>query len=227
MSNCGCSSQVRFEGISRAYRQALVWVIAINATLFMIEMGAGVAVGSQALQADALDFLGDTLTYGLSLAVIGQALVWRARTALLKGVSLLVMGLWVLASTLYQMLVLGAPHALVMSVVGLLALAANLASVLILYRFRTGDANVRSVWLCSRNDAISNLAVIAAAGIVAWTGSAWPDLVVALAMACLFLHSASLIVGQALNELKEASSKPTHTSSSADPAPSLVRSPKR
>jgi len=200
MSSCACSSQIQFDGASRAYRQALLWVIAINASLFIIEMGASVAAGSQALQADALDFLGDTLTYGLSLLAIGHGVLWRARTALFKGILLAVMGLSVLGMTIYQTLVLQPPAVVLMSGIGGLALAANLSSVLILFRFREGDANVRSVWLCSRNDAIGNLAVIIAAGAVWLTHSAWPDLVVAFAMAGLFLHSASLIVRQALHE---------------------------
>ena len=117
-----------------------------------------------------------------------------------KGISLAAMGVGILALTLYRTLVLGSPDAFVMTGVGALALAANLASVLLLLRYRNGDANVRSVWLCSRNDAIGNVAVIAAAGAVAWTGTAWPDLVVAAAIASLFLHSATLIVRQSLRE---------------------------
>ena len=199
MGSC-CSNTPNFDGTSSAYQRALWWVIAINATMFIVEIGAGMAAQSQALQADALDFLGDTFTYSISLLVIGQALVWRTRAALLKGISLLLMGLWVLGSTLYQVLILGTPQAFVMGSIAVLALIANLISVLILYRFRNGDANVRSVWLCSRNDAINNVAVIIAAGAVWFTASAWPDLLVAAIMASLFLHSAFLITRQALQE---------------------------
>jgi Co/Zn/Cd efflux system component len=172
--------------------------------MFVIEITAGALAGSRALQADALDFLGDTATYAISLFVLGMSLRARATAALLKGASLAVMGLWVLGSTVYQVLVLGLPRAEVMGVVGLLALAANLGSVMLLLRYRNGDANVRSVWLCSRNDAIGNLAVLAAALGVWLSGTAWPDLVVAAAMAALFLWSALHIVRQALEERRYA-----------------------
>jgi Co/Zn/Cd efflux system component len=201
MSGCGCGDGAKFDGLSTAYKHALWAVIAINATMFLVEMGAGLLSGSQALKADALDFLGDTATYGISLLVIGMPLVWRSRAALLKGLSLGVMGLWVLGSTAHQVLVLGVPRAEVMGAIGFLALAANLTSVLLLLRYRDGDANVRSVWLCSRNDAIGNLAVAVAAGGVWATTTAWPDLIVAGIMASLFLYSAIGIVRQALGEL--------------------------
>lgn len=189
-----------FDGTSLPYRRALWSVIAINAVMFAVEIGAGALAGSQALKADALDFLGDSLTYGLSLAVIGMPLGTRATVALFKGVSLLAMGLWVFGTTLWQVLILGVPQAAIMGGIGLLALAANAASVLVLMRFKDGDANVRSVWLCSRNDAIGNVAVIGAAGAVALTQSAWPDLIVAALMAALFLSSARQILIRAWAE---------------------------
>jgi Co/Zn/Cd efflux system component len=201
MSDCGCRDGAKFDGLSTAYMRVLWAMIAINATMFLVEMGAGLLSGSQALKADALDFLGDTATYGISLLVIGMPLVWRSRAALLKGLSLGVMGLWVLGSTAHQVLVLGVPRAEVMGAIGFLALAANLTSVLLLLRYRDGDANVRSVWLCSRNDAIGNLAVVVAAGGVWATTTAWPDLIVAGIMASLFLYSAIGIIRQALGEL--------------------------
>lgn len=197
-----------FEGQSPAYRRALWAVVAINAAMFATELAAGAFAQSMALQADALDFLADTLTYGISLYAIGRSARLRAGVALVKGVSLAVMGVGVLGLTLYRTLVLGTPDAAVMTGVGALALAANLASVLLLLRYRNGDANVRSVWLCSRNDAIGNVAVIAAAGAVAWTGTAWPDLLVAAAMASLFLHSATLIIRQALSERRTPLHRP-------------------
>jgi Co/Zn/Cd efflux system component len=159
--------------------------------------------GSQALMADALDFLGDTLTYGLSLAVIGASLKIRASAALFKGVSLSLMALWVFGSTAYQVLVLGVPSAQIMGLIGLLALAANLASVGLLMRYKDGDANVRSVWLCSRNDAIGNVVVMVAALGVWGSGSAWPDLAVAAVMAGLFLTSSVTILRQAFAEYGE------------------------
>ena len=190
--------------MSAGYKRALWAVIAINAVMFVVEIAAGSLAGSQALQADALDFLADSVTYGLSLAVIGMPLIRRANVALCKGVSLVAMGLWVFGSTLWQVLILGLPSAEVMGVVGFLALAANLASVAILLRYKDGDANVRSVWLCSRNDAIGNVAVIGAAGGVALTQTAWPDLIVAGLMAGLFLSSARLILLQAWRERQAA-----------------------
>jgi Co/Zn/Cd efflux system component len=204
MSGHCCSNETVFDGASKAFRRALVAVIAINAILFVVEMTAGQLAGSKALQADALDFAGDTATYAISLFVIGRPLAWRARAALLKGLSLGAMGLWVLGMTAWQVLILGVPVAGIMSMVGLLALAANAASVLILMKWRDGDANVRSVWLCSRNDAIGNIAVIGAAGLVFLTGTAWPDLAVAALMAGLFLSSAVQIVRRSARELSEA-----------------------
>jgi Co/Zn/Cd efflux system component len=183
----------------------VLWtVILINAAMFVTEIVAGHLARSQALQADALDFLGDTVTYGLSLAVIGATLRTRATAALFKGVSLSVMGAWVLGSTVYHVLVLGLPRAEIMGVIGLLALAANVTSVLLLMRYKDGDANVRSVWLCSRNDAIGNIVVTGAAGAVWWTASAWPDLIVAALMAGLFLSSAVQILSQAWGEYRSA-----------------------
>lgn len=195
-----CDHQPVFTGASTAYRRTLWAVIAINAAMFATEVAASLASGSMALQADALDFLADSATYALSLWVIARPPRWRANAALLKGGSLGVLGAWVLAQTLWRVLSPGPPEAIVMGGIGVLALCANLASVLLLLRFRDGDANVRSVWLCSRNDAIGNIAVVIAAGGVFATGTAWPDLIVAGAMASLFLSSSFRIVRQALGE---------------------------
>ncbi len=204
---CGCHGGVPvFDGVDPRYKRVLWTVIAINAAMFVTEIVAGHLARSQALQADALDFLGDTITYGLSLAVIGASLRIRATAALFKGLSLSLMGAWVLGSTLYHVLILGLPRAEIMGVIGILALAANLASVLLLMRYKDGDANVRSVWLCSRNDAIGNVIVMAAAGAVWVTTSAWPDLIVAGIMAALFLSSAVQILRQAWAEYRSAGS---------------------
>jgi Co/Zn/Cd efflux system component len=197
---CGCHGNPRFDGLDPRYKRILWSVIAINAAMFLLEMAAGQLAGSQALQADALDFLGDTVTYGVSLAVIGTSLRTRATAALLKGASLTLMGLWVLGTTAYHVLILGVPKAEVMGGIGALALSANLASVLLLLRYKDGDANVRSVWLCSRNDAIGNVAVMAAALAVWGTATAWPDLFVAAIMAGVFLTSSIQILRQALAE---------------------------
>lgn len=202
MAGCGCGDDLKFDGVSAAYRRVLWIVIAINAAMFIVEMVAGQLAGSQALQADALDFLGDSVTYAISLFVIGMPLMWRARAALFKGISLGLMGLWVLGSTLYHVLILGVPQAEIMGAIGLLAFTANIVSVLLLMKYRDGDANVRSVWLCSRNDAIGNLAVVVAASGVWATNTAWPDLIVAGIMASLFLWSATQIIMQSMAELR-------------------------
>lgn len=200
---CGCHGGVPvFDGVDPRYKRILWTVIALNAAMFVTEMVAGHLARSQALQADALDFLGDTVTYGLSLAVIGASLRVRATAALFKGISLSLMALWVFGSTVYQTLILGIPRAELMGTIGLLALAANLASVLLLMRYKDGDANVRSVWLCSRNDAIGNVVVMLAALGVWGTSTAWPDLAVAALMAGLFLSSSVQILRQAWGEYR-------------------------
>jgi len=211
MSASCCGSGASFEGLSPDYKRRLWAVIAINAVMFAAEMVAGHLAGSRALQADALDFLGDTLTYGMSMAVIGASLRVRASAALIKGFSLLAMGLWVFGSTIYTVFVLGVPQAQVMGAIGLLALAANMASVLLLVKYKDGDANVRSVWLCSRNDAIGNVAVMLAALGVWGTQTGWPDVIVAALMAGLFTWSAVQILAQGLSEWRStmANSAPT------------------
>jgi len=202
MAGC-CGHEAKFEGISADYKRRLWLVIALNAIMFVVEMTAGHVANSQALQADALDFLGDSLTYGISLAVIGASIQVRTNAALAKGISLLLMGLWVFGSTVYRVFYVGVPEAQIMGVIGFLALLTNLASVLLLVRYKDGDANVRSVWLCSRNDAIGNVAVMFAALGVWGTASGWPDVVVAMIMAGLFLSSAFQIMRQALAERRE------------------------
>jgi Co/Zn/Cd efflux system component len=197
-----CGQEIRFEGLSADYRRRLWLVIAINAAMFLVEMAAGALAGSRALQADALDFLGDTFTYGITLAVIGAQLRTRAWAAFAKGVSLTVMGLWVLGVTAYYVLIVGMPRAEVMGIVGFLALAANLTSVLLLVRYKEGDANVRSVWVCSRNDALGNVAVMIAALGVWGTASRWPDLIVAAIMAGLFVASSVQILRRSIRELR-------------------------
>jgi Co/Zn/Cd efflux system component len=199
-SGCGCSSNPQFDGMDLRYRRVLWVVIAINAAMFFVEMFAGRLAGSEALKADALDFLGDTLTYGISLFVIGMSLKTRAIAAFLKGISLFCMGIFVFASTVYSVLILGLPSAQIMGGIGFLALAANLTSVLLLLKYKDGDANVRSVWICSRNDAIGNIAVMGAAIAVWGTTTAWPDLIVAFILASLFISSAYQILKLAIKE---------------------------
>jgi len=205
MSGC-CDHDAKFDGVSQDYKRRLWLVIVINALMFVVEMGAGRLAQSQALQADALDFLGDALTYGLSMAVIGASVTVRTNAALFKGISLLVVGTWVFGSTVYRVFYGGVPAAEIMGWVGFLALVANCVSVLLLITYKDGDANVRSVWLCSRNDAIGNIAVLLAALGVWGTASGWPDLIVAGIMGSLFLSSASQIIKQALDERREVNS---------------------
>lgn len=212
-----CGHNAVFDGVSADYKRRLWLVIGLNAGMFVVEMTAGRLAGSQALQADALDFFGDALTYGISLAVIGSSLRVRSGAAFAKGISLMLMGLWVFGSTLYQVLALGVPQAQVMGMVGFMALAANVASVLLLMRYKDGDANVRSVWLCSRNDAIGNVAVMAAAVGVWGSNSAWPDLAVAGLMAGLFLYSAIKIMAQSRREWREGMATGNAVSDGAEP----------
>ena len=202
MAGC-CGHEARFDGMSADYKRRLWLVIAINAVMFGVEMTAGHLAQSQALQADALDFFGDAVTYGISLAVIGASLRVRSTAALAKGISLLAMGLWVFGSTVYRVMVAGVPTAEIMGAVGFLALLANVARVLLLMAYKDGDANVRSVWLCSRNDAIGNVAVMIAALGVWGTATGWPDLIVAAIMAGLFLTSSVQIIRQALQERRD------------------------
>ena len=198
----GCCEEKVFDGLSPAYKRALIIVIAINATMFVIEMWAGMASGSQALKADALDFAGDAATYGLSLAVIGASIRTRAMASLIKSGSLALIAITVLGMTALRFAEGVPPEAQTMSLVALLALGANVASVIILLKWRDGDSNVRSVWLCSRNDAIGNVAVIVAGLLVAATASALPDLLVAIMLAGLFLRSSIAIARQAMSELR-------------------------
>jgi len=201
--SCCAEGVLVFDGMDSRYRHVLWTVIAINGAMFLTEMVAGHVARSQALQADALDFLADTVTYGLSLAVIGSSLKTRATAALLKGASLSLMAAWVLGSTIYHSFVLGLPRAELMGGIGSLALAANLGSVLLLMPYKDGDANVRSVWLCSRNDAIGNVVVMIAAAGVWGTATAWPDLGVAALMAGVFLTSSVQILRQAWAEYRD------------------------
>ena len=201
-----------FDGMNDDYKRRLMLVTAVNVVMFVVEFSAGHWAGSQALQADALDFAADGATYALSLWAIGRPQRVRTGAALVKGVSLLAMGVWIAVSTLYQFFVNGVPEAQVMGLIGFLALAANLLSVYLLFSYKDGDANIRSVWLCSRNDAIGNVAVMISAGFVALLNSGVPDLIVAGVMAALFLSSSYQILTQSWREWQEARSGASHAS---------------
>ena len=183
------------------YRRVLWIALVVNAAMFVVEIAGGVSSGSLSLLADAVDFAGDALNYGVSLAVLAAAVAWRARAAMLKAASMMGFGLFVLGNALWNVWHGSVPNATTMGAVAVLALAANLSVAWMLYAFREGDANMRSVWLCTRNDAIGNLAVMAAALGVFGTGSAWPDLAVAGLMATLALHGGWQVLRQARQEM--------------------------
>ncbi|HJQ57749.1 MAG TPA: cation diffusion facilitator family transporter [Vineibacter sp.] len=190
--------------VTPAYKRALWVVVLLNVGYGLIEIVGGFLAGSQALKADALDFMGDGLISFLGLIAIGWGLAARARAALLQGLFLGALGLGVLANTAYRVLVLNQPEAELMGIFGAIALAVNVTATLVLIPHQRGDANVRAVWLFSRNDAIGNAAVVVAAGLVWWTATPWPDLAVAAVIAALFLQSAWSIVRDARNELRES-----------------------
>jgi Co/Zn/Cd efflux system component len=212
----GCCGAPQQSMNSPRWRRALWIALAVNAVMFLVELVAGAAADSRALFADALDFFGDAANYAISLGVAGLALAWRARAALLKGATLTLLGLYVLASCAWAIAVGASPEPITMGVIGVLALVANVLVALMLFRFRSGDANMQSVWICSRNDAIGNVAVVAAALGVFGSGTAWPDITVAAIMATLgisggwkimLLARAELAVGKSRDSNKHSSSK--------------------
>lgn len=202
--SCGCTGDTERAGHDPAYKRALWIVVILNIGFGLVEIVAGFLSGSQALKADALDFLGDgSITY-IGLLALGWAAATRARVALTQGLFLAALGVSVITMALWRALNAVPPEADIMGGVGIVALGINVTAALVLARFRDGgDAQTRAIWLFSRNDALANIAVIAAAGLVYWLDSAWPDLVVAGAIALLFIHSAWEIVRHARVELRE------------------------
>jgi Co/Zn/Cd efflux system component len=203
-SNC-CQSDACNEADPRrgdpAFKRVLWIVLAINAAMFLVEVVAGLAAGSASLQADALDFLGDAANYAIALLVVGMALRYRSMAALAKGATMGLFGLWVLGTVVWHSIAGTVPEAITMGVVGFAALAANAACFGLLWAYRAGDANMRSVWVCSRNDVLGNLAVLLAAVGVFGTGTGWPDVIVAAVMAALAIQGAFVVVRHALEEL--------------------------
>ena len=185
------------------YRKILWVILALNAGMFFIEVIASFYSGSVSLLADAVDFFADAFNYAISLYVLDKALATRAKASLIKGGSMGLFGLLVIGNSIYQAVTEAVPQAEVMGAIGLLALLVNFSSAWMLYRFRKGDSNRESVWLCSRNDTIGNVLVMLAAIAVAFTQSHWPDIIVAFVMATIFLRSAWRIYRAALNELKQ------------------------
>ena len=202
MGMSGCNHHLDAPTTARL-RHILVVVLIINATMFGVELTAGIAAKSVSLQADAIDFLGDAATYAITLMVMGMPLRWRAGAALLKGASMGLFGIFVMGAAIWHAVNGTLPGAHIMGTVGLAALIANVVCALMLIRFREGDANMRSVWLCSRNDAISNVAVLIAAGGVFASDTGWPDAIVAAIMATLALSSSWQVLRHALSEWRE------------------------
>ena len=184
--------------------RVLVAVLAINAIMFCVEFGAGVLSGSAALLADSLDMLGDSLVYGFSLFVLHRSLTWRARAALVKGLIMAAFGVGVLLEAAFRLRAGVPPLVPTMAAIGTLALFANAFCLSLLWRHRSDDINLRSTWLCSRNDVIANGAVLVAAVLVAWTGSLWPDIIVGAGIAVLFVRTAASVLRESLAELGRA-----------------------
>ena len=204
-ANCCCDCRENDPQRGNPAYQRILWIVlAINAVMFAVEIGAGLAAGSASLQADALDFLGDAGNYAISLFVVGMELRYRAMAALAKGSTMAIFGLWVLAITGWHAWHETLPHAFAMGAVGFAALTSNAASFALLWSHRGGDANMRSAWICTRNDVLGNLAVLLAALGVFGTGAGWPDVVVATIMASLALQGAFAVIRQARVELQGA-----------------------
>jgi Co/Zn/Cd efflux system component len=191
--------------MNRSYRRVVWAALVINGAMFLVETVAGLMAGSVSLQADALDFLGDVANYGISLVVIGMALRYRAKAALLKGATMGLFALWVVGAVVWHAIHRTLPHAITMGEVGFAALVANAVVFALLWSSRKGDSNMRSAWLCSRNDVIGNLAVLLAALGVFGTRSGWPDVIVAAIMASLGLQGSVQVVRHALEELRSSS----------------------
>lgn len=206
MSASCCNQPVDIHRGNEGYRRVLWAVLLINAAMFAVEVVAGFAAGSASLQADALDFLGDAGNYAISLFVVGMALQYRAMAALLKGATMGLFGLWVMGITAWHAWHGTLPEAFTMGAVGTAALLANALSFFLLWAYRGGDSNMRSAWICTRNDVFGNLAVLLAALGVFGTGRGWPDVAVAAVMATLALQGAVVVLSQSWSELRTASS---------------------
>ncbi|MBA3597768.1 MAG: cation transporter [Methylibium sp.] len=206
MSDSCCSPGCATTAAARSprYRRILWAALVINAAMFAVELAGGLRADSVSLLADAIDFFGDAANYGISLLVLGMAAGLRSRAALFKGLTMGAFGIFVLGRVAWSAATGSAPQPVTMGAIGALALVANVSVALMLYAWREGDANMRSVWLCSRNDAIGNVAVMAAALGVFGTGSGWPDLAVASVMGVLGLSAARSVIAQARGELRPA-----------------------
>lgn len=203
MAGC-CQHHPPEKHQSAKFKTALWIALLLNLGMFLIEVFGGTHIGSTSLWADALDFLGDSVNYIISIFALGMSLYWRATVALLKGLTMGIFALIVLLKVLWSIFYGMAPEAMAMGAIGFMGLMANLISALVLFAFRDGDANMKSVWLCSRNDAIGNCAIMLAALGVFGTQSIWPDLVVASIMAFLGLTAAWSVTQQSLQERRHS-----------------------
>jgi Co/Zn/Cd efflux system component len=204
MDDCCETKADELDALRSRHARVLGAVLAINAFMFIVEFGAGLIASSSALLADSLDMLGDSFVYGFSLFVVHRSLTWRARAALLKGAIMAVFGVAVLFEVAFKLRTATPPAVPAMAAIGALALVANSLCFSLLWRHRADDINLRSTWLCSRNDLIANSAVLAAAGLVAWSGSGWPDIVVGFGIAILFLRTAVVVLRESIEELDRA-----------------------
>ncbi len=200
---CSCSAPEP-KSPAPGFRRALWIALWVNLAMFFVEGLASLSSGSVSLMADAIDFFGDSANYILSLTVLSMGMLWRGRAAMVKGITMTVFGLVIWARAVWVVQAGITPEPLTMGAVGLLALAANVSVAALLFRFREGDSDMRSVWLCSRNDAISNIAVMVAALGVFGTGSAWPDLIVAAIMGTLAITAGISVVRHARSDIAEA-----------------------
>lgn len=205
MKDCCSAKGCELEQLRERQSVTLKIVLLANTTMFVVELSAGLLARSTALLADSLDMFGDAMVYGFSLYVVARSVRWKAAAALAKGLVMTVFGLFVVGEAIYKMTLPVVPHAETMGLVGVLALTVNALCFVLLWRHRGDDINMRSVWLCSRNDIVANLAVLMAALAVAWTDSRWPDIVIGLGVATLFLHSAYLVLVDARRTLGEQS----------------------
>lgn len=197
-----CCEHSHLQNQSQSYRRILWTVLWLNGLMFFIELAMGLKAHSVSLWSDSLDFLGDALNYGISLFVLQQSLAWRAKASLVKAYSMGAFGIWTLATALYYLSQGRIPNYHDMGIIGVIALLINIISAVLLFREREGDSNRASVWLCSRNDALGNIAIMLAAAAVYFTQSAWPDILVALLMTTLALHASRQVIRRARAELR-------------------------
>lgn len=212
MASCCENKSCEIEGLRASHSRVLWIVLAINAVMFVVECAAGLVAHSTSLLADSLDMLGDALVYGFSLFVLARSARWQAGAALVKGIFMLAFGLGVLMEAIHKMFVPVMPSVAAMGIIGAFALVANLVCFFLLYRHRSDNLNMSSTWLCSRNDLIANTGVLLAAAGSYWLVSRWPDILVGLVIACLFLRSSSTVLAQSIKELREPAATPPQPS---------------